>query len=393
MIDKDYSFLRLRDNLTDALNLSESPAVKLQYIGQVQLLPTETYLQITNSPTSINISSYEVHIVDTCGNVLQDVSDYVFIDSFTDTNGINQIKWEFINQFEYYTKPICLRFTETSNGNTWFTNAFLSTAYESQYTIRFDYKNNGYHYGTQYNRANNYQSVRIRAYYNNSINESERSEYHEITTDRTVPNRNIRKIKQRYILQDFDDWTVLRLENMLSCNEIYVNNVRTYSTTPIEFVEREMDSNISEQEMILNNDYEQPEFVFSYQIFEGFNLIDVLPSGVYTLSGLIADGKATFNIPITLNTGTITIHDASDDSIVDTFTESDMTITTNELNITDFTDSIIANGSYYVNMSHGLVSGLGIVYNGISDTTTWSFIVQDGDYDVTDYSSTDYLTT
>ncbi len=284
MIDIDYSFLRLRDNLADAINLNESPANTFEYIGQVQLLPTETYVQISNSPTSINLSSWEAHLVDACGVEVLDITNNMFITNFIDSNGRSQIVWEFINRFEYWSKPLSIRFTETSNGLTWFTNLFVSTADESELTVRFDYKNNKYHYGTEYERADYYQSIRLLCYYKNKINESERTEYHQITTDITVPTRNIRKIKERYLLDDLDDWSSLRLETLLSSNQIYIDDSRSYSTTPLEFIEGELDSNIALHEMIVNKDYTDT-FTFSFQIFEGFNLSStyVLDDAFYTV--------------------------------------------------------------------------------------------------------------
>ena len=44
----DYSFLRLKDNITDALNIGDSPIVTHTFYSPIQLLPSLTYTQITN---------------------------------------------------------------------------------------------------------------------------------------------------------------------------------------------------------------------------------------------------------------------------------------------------------------------------------------------------------
>lgn len=391
IVDRDNSFLRLRDNFDDAKDLNESAAVTHEYVGQVHLIPGETYLQITNSPTPILFNgNYEVFLVDTCDVEIEDVTSNIFIEEFTDTNAIKQISWEFLNDFEHHYTPLSLRFKNTVSDETWFTNLFITTADDVKLTTRIDYKNNGIHYGTQYNRADFFQSIRLNMYFRNRINESERAEYHEISTDVTVPQRNIRKIKERYVLDDFDGFTVDRLEILLSSNEVFINDVRHYSTVPIEFVEPEMDSNKSEHEMIVNKDDTQL-FTFDFQIFEGFNIITFQPLGNYILSNLPDDVKAEFSIDVVLNTGTLTVFDASDDSVIHTYTEADMIISVGDtLAMPNLLTHVTVNGSYYIKLDAGLVSGLGIPFDGILDKTTWTFTVQDADYDSVDYS-TDYL--
>lgn len=397
MIDLDYSFLRLRDNLTDALNLNEGKGVDLSYSGQVHLVPGETYLQISNSPTPINLSSYECHLVDLCGNIVVECTDNVFISPFTDTNGIVQIVWEFVNNFDYNTKLLSLRFTETSNNNQWFTSPFITTDYESDQTTRFDYKSNGYHNGTQYDRANFYQSIRLSGFYNNDVNESERSEYHQITTQVTVSSRNIKKIKERYLFNDLNGFVSRRIEDMITCDYVYTDNVITYSTNPLEFVEPEGDSNTSLHELLLNKDYSQI-FTFAYQIYEGFNITSTYPAdgGFYTLSNIDADLTCTFTDNIVLNTGTLTVYDASDNSVVASYTESDITVSNKTFTIAGILgtgNDIGANGNYYVQFSSGLITNtIGLTFAGINDLTTWDFSIIDGMYEGTDYNNDDYLT-
>lgn len=99
----DYSFLRLKDNFKDAFKVSENPTYEIEYVGQVHLVPNETYLQITNSDIDISFTNLKVEIVDYCNNVLENVTDRVFWQSFTDSNGIRQIVWEYINTVDYYS--------------------------------------------------------------------------------------------------------------------------------------------------------------------------------------------------------------------------------------------------------------------------------------------------
>lgn len=391
MIDIDYSFIRLRDNFEDAKNLGESPQATICYNTQIRLAKGETYLQISNSPTSIVFNDeYTVHLIDICGNEVEDITENVFITEFFDSNGIKQIAWEYICDSEYYYKPLSFKFTNTVNDNTWYTNLVNITEDSKELTERFDYKHFENHFGTQYERVDYYQSIRLALYYRNPINEDEIGEYHEITTNKTVGQRPIVKRKRRYVLDDSNNWVNDRITYMSYSSSLYVSNVKMTCTTPLEFNEPEMDSNIYETELILNPIWDDV-FTFSYQIFEGLEITSVFPSGTYTQATIEAEGKCFFTIVPTLNTGSLTVYDASDDSVVSTFTEGDMSIEDTSLYIPTLDADLLANGTYYIQFDDGLITALGLTFAGISDKTTWRFTLTDGDYDATDYSN-DYLT-
>ena len=95
----DYSFIRLKDNITDALNIGDSPIVTHKFFSPIQLLPSLTYTQITNFTGGIALQSdVEVFIVDCNDNVLADITDNVFIEDFTNTStGESQCKIEYVN--------------------------------------------------------------------------------------------------------------------------------------------------------------------------------------------------------------------------------------------------------------------------------------------------------
>ena len=401
MIDIDYSFLRLRDNLQDAINLSESPSIEFEYVGQIQLLPNETYLQITNSPTSINLSSWEAHLVDACGVEVLDITSNMFITNFIDSNGRSQIVWEFINKFEYWTKPLSIRFTETSNGLTWFTNLFVSTAYESELTVRFDYKNNKYHYGTEYERANFYQSIRLQAYFDNPVEDISVEAYVQITTDREVPYRATYVDKEQYLLHDVDGFTKKRVNRLLRSNEIYVTNngssYRVTNTAPLESEKRELDSNIQTLEMVLNPFYEDT-FDFDFQIFEGFLLTSmyVEDNGSYTPATVDADLTMTFNLGMTLNTGGISIWNSLLGTLIVAYTESDMSVLGQTLtipNVFGTGNDVTTNNLYYITVTDGLVSSTGTqIDNEQIPTFTWNFQFIDGMFEVTEFDNTEFLT-
>ena len=54
---RDYSFLRLKDNLADALDIQDSPVTTHFFLNPIQLLPNKSYLQITNFNGGIALDS------------------------------------------------------------------------------------------------------------------------------------------------------------------------------------------------------------------------------------------------------------------------------------------------------------------------------------------------
>jgi hypothetical protein len=96
----------------------------------------------------------------------------------------------------------------------------------------------------------------------------------------------------------------------------------------------------------------------------------------------------TFNRNITLEIGTLKVY--KDDALFLTFTEEDILVEDNVFTI-DVTGLFPDNGEYYINFTTGLfVSVFGEVYQGITNTTDWAFIIADGEFDGTEFSN-EYL--
>ena len=395
IFDKDFSFLRLRDNFDDAKNLGESPLASINYNNQIRLAKGEVYFQISNSPTSIVFNdNYEVFLVDCNDTEIEDITESVFIEEFFDTNAIKQIRWEYLCNSEHYEKELSFRFRNTLNDDVWYTNLVRITEYDKHLTTRFVYKHNCDLYGTQYGRSDYYQAIRLNAYYRNPINEDTRDEYHEITTNNTVGQRNIKKRKRRYLLPSVNNWVAQRIDTMIISNELYVDCWKMTNTTPVEFIEPVLDSNISQSEFILNPDLSYRTFEYDYQIFEGLVLNNFNPFGNYLTGYQITELTAESNIDIELLTGSVRVLDTSNTLIYE-FTESDMVIVNNnQLTINSVGTPVesLQNGNYYVKVDAGLLTGLNIVNKSISSKDTWYFNILDGDYSSNDYNTNDYLT-
>ena len=395
IFDKDFSFLRLRDNFDDAKNLGESPLASINYNNQIRLSKGEVYFQISNSPTSIVFNdNYEVFLVDCNDTEIEDITESIFIEEFFDTNAIKQIRFEYLCNSEHYEKELSFRFRNTLNDDVWYTNLVRITEYDKHLTTRFVYKHNCDLYGTQYGRSDYYQAIRLNAYYRNPINEDTRDEYHEITTNNTIGQRNIKKRKRRYLTPSINNWVAQRIDTMIISNEFYVDCWKMTNTTPIEFIEPVLDSNISQSEFILNPDLSYRTFEYDYQIFEGLQLTNFNPFGNYLTGYQITELTAESNIDIELLTGSVRVLDTSNTLIYE-FTEADMVIVNNnQLTINSVGTPVesLQNGNYYVKVDAGLLTGLNVLNKSISSKDTWYFNITDGDYSSNDYNTNDYLT-
>jgi len=98
----------------------------------------------------------------------------------------------------------------------------------------------------------------------------------------------------------------------------------------------------------------------------------------------------TFNYPITLGTGTLTVY-LEDGTELYQFTETDISIAGNTFTI-DISSLPFANGKYYINFTSGLFNSASGQTVSVVDETTWAFEISDGDYNNADYNNNDYFT-
>lgn len=395
----DYSFLKLYSSLSNALSDDPFKDRQITYFTSIQLSPTESYLQMTNYSGGISFGgNYEVRLVDECDNELADITDHVFIEEFTDANGDTQCKIEFVYLNEdFYGRAVFFKFSHPISGENYYTKPVKITNQDIEKTYRFDYTNSGNLLGLSYSVADCSQSVRVKMKYTMPLNDTQVGEYYQLSNQNTISTRILPKIGNKYLLDNLDQFTFDRLQKLFEHNVIYLDNNRITTNPVLSPGERKGQSNLmqGEFEAYMNKD---DVFEFEFQVFDGFTFTNLYPvdNNAYTLGGIDADLTIQFTTNITLSTGTITIYDASDNSVVETYTQADMSVSTDTLTIAGILgtgNDIGANGDYYVLVSSGLVdSVLGLEFEGISDPTEWNFTIQDGDYDGTDYDGDDYLT-
>lgn len=394
----DYSFLRLKDNITDALNIGDSPVTTHYYFNPIQILPNKTYTQITNIDGGIAITSEcEVFIIDCDDNVLADITDNVFFSEFTDIKGQNQLAFEIVNLgVDFYRTTVLLKFKQLASDAVYYSNPINITAYQSERTVFFKYKNYDDFNGIGYTAANLWQSISLSMYFDIPIDETETEDYFQISRNNTISARALQKVFEQYAIEQINAFTFVRLNSLLKHELIYLDDLRVTNKPTVSSTEREGDSNFMVTDVTVAKNYNDVS-PYQFQIADAnLQIINILPLGNYTSSTIELDAKVDFNNDITINTGFVRVFDASDDSLVLTFTEADMQVLLgNQLYIEGFLIPMIPNGSYYVTMSAGLISStlFGTLFEGINDNSTWTFNLSAGDYAIEDYNSVDYFVT
>lgn len=370
----DYSFIRLKNSKESAFNLNDSPIIKFNYVGQVQLLPfdTEPYLQITNSNVPIVIEDYTVNAVD-CSDNEFDISDSVFIEPFIDSNGISQIAFEIINiQKDFGTTPVYLKFDQL-NGETFYSNLILITENQKELTTRLDYTFNSNIYGIDYEVANYSQSIRLQIYFNTYISQDEIDVYYQISTSQNVNTRANISDLQEYITQEFNAFTYKRLKRALY-QECYFDLTRVYATEGLEFETREEEANISQSRFIVDPD-ESNNYTPIYQIAEFPTVINLTPpdnSENPTFTDLIVQ----FDQTVQQGTGGVQVY--KNGLPVGTKKETfgvDLNLVGDTLTI-DASDITFDDSTYYALIDAGIVNINNIIeFQGFNNSTEWNWSI------------------
>jgi hypothetical protein len=192
----DYSFIKL-----SKIEDNENPKIsQINYSDCVQLLPSESYLQITNNIDGIAFDTdFAVFVVNCQNDTLADITTNVSIFEFTDINGIQQIAFELnFLTIDFGFQPVKLKFVKTTGSDIWYSNEILITEEAEEQTTRFDYKANGYFHGISYDVLDFYQSIRLRCFFDRLDNETEVKDYYQISKGNTISTRALFKELSQY---------------------------------------------------------------------------------------------------------------------------------------------------------------------------------------------------
>lgn len=376
----DYSFLRLK---TDFSQAKSDMMVDSEYFFNwgVCLHPLETYLQTTNSDTSIAFNeSYKVELINCKGDVLKDITSKVYIHEFQDNNGIYQISYEILPiQEDFFFERLYLKFTHTTSDLVLYSNGFYLTAEREKETFRLDYKSYREYKGTNYVLADYYQSIRLFGYFNGIAEKKDSKVYTEIN-GKIRKSRVIQSFEYQFDIDYIDTFVYERLAVALESDLVYINGIKAEVLETLTAGERIVKTNSFEatfKTQLINNE----TYLDTFQIASAFNYTNLTPIYAYTLVTIPTIGTATFNYY--LLSANCSLYNYDTDVLIEDLT---ITITDNEFS---FNMPILANGNYY--FLFNAVSSYGDELN-VTDKDIWSFTISEAFYDEDYYDETYYLT-
>lgn len=379
----DYSFLRLE---TDFNRAKSDMMVDSEYFcnGGICLHPQETYLQTTNSSTSIAFDeSYKVELINCSSSVLKDITDNVYIHEFQDNNGIYQISFEILPiKEDFYFERLYLKFTHTTSTLVLYSNGFFLTAETEKDTFRIDYKSYREYKGTNYVLADFYQSIRLIGYYD-GISEKKDSKVYTEINGKLRKSRVIQSFEYLYNLEDVNTNVYKSLAVALESDLVYINGIKAEILETLTADERKGKANIFDANFKCQL-IEEETYTDSLQIAPIFSYTELMPFSVYTLDTIPVIGKAMFNYPIIFGSGTLKLYNYDTDELL-----NEITISVTD-NYFDFTMPALENGNYYFLFDSNLVTNEYGNEISITNKEIWKFQIRVADYSSTHYSS-DYF--
>lgn len=367
-----------KNSLQDAIITDNFAISKIVHETFVQMLPTETFFDVTDLSENIAFGGNLVaELVDKCDKVVLDITSLFYFVEFTDQKGIKQIAFEFGKiGIDFYTKQLHLKLIHTQSDSVWYSNGFTVTDYNSELTEYFEYKNATEDY---------FRTTRLKINKNDLDTKTDVKQY-------TQTNGNVISLQPtlteivKLSMELCDNFVYNRLRYLLNYDLVYLNGFRISDKPQIKKGERVGGSNIFvlDFEVNLTKNYKP----FAYQLFEPLKLVTKTPIGIYGIDSFISNGiSGTFNKNISIVNGSINIFKvgfgliASYDFISNIGSNGFLTDDLPTLTI----------GKYYIQFPAGLfISGTETIE--ITNKTDWAFEIKDGEYNSNDYDSNDYLT-
>jgi len=391
---RDNSFLRLtKNNFAAAKNGDNPNIVTLPYNGFIQIFPNETCMQISNATEDIVfVGGITVDLIDCSEKVVDDITANFYYTSFTDSRGIKQIAFEFGNfNKDYSTTILYLRITDNTNGNKWYSNSFIITYYNFKQTTRFDYWADGLFNGIAYDIAPFKQSIRLsNCYYHTPVNEVNLQQYTKYS-GKQANTRSITTYLKKYLIDNVDFFVNDRLNAMFESPFVYIDTERVMISN-YNVGERLGSTNWFTGEFIANPQDE--EYVYQYQIYKPFDDVAtfVAQNSFYTLANF--NTALTSGLYIQFNKAPLVVPTFEyklweNGSLV--LTGNDTTIVGDKIYLDDLQAYTFANGEYAITVASDLAYS-GIEYWSGFNATDWNFEILSGEYDNTEYTTTEYLT-
>ena len=323
---------------------------EILYFDSILLNPTEWYTQISN----VDLTGQTLKLIDCNGIELQDV---LF---FTDEK-----YFEFTILNTYYQE---VRLKVTIDNIDYISNPFV--CYESQDTLRLDYKYKDY-----------YQSIRLNGYFTSVENESNVSTYVKETGTKLSGFSTI-TVKKKYNFDRISNHVFLATNQALAFPTVYANFEKITDKPLLKGGEIEGRTNEFSSELQGCVDIDDV-YNFELQIAPRLVLTIAQPQGLYTPQSFINAFFVVFNHEVTENSGVVKLY--KDDQFVRDL-EVDL-INGGQVNFRVFAYNF-TNGNYKWIIPANKFNS----FYGSHQEIIINFVIQNPDFDNNDFNSDDFFT-
>ena len=256
----DFSFIRLEPTLEKALDTRINRNAEILYYNQIQLSPSESYRQITNVKDGISFGgNYQVFLCYSSGDEILEITSKIDISEFTDANGKKQIKLV-INPIEedFYNTEVIFKLKHTVSDAVWYSNIVTITNNNIHKTTLFQYKAFDRFNNIDYNQltVNEYLSIRLNCYFYGASEEVKTDVY----TDNSGYLRSSKAIVtnyDKYIFNAINDFTFVRLNNLLKHPVVYADGFRVTNKETLKDAEKFGSTNVFKSEFKLAINYNE----------------------------------------------------------------------------------------------------------------------------------------
>lgn len=389
---RDCSFLRFfKNDFASAKRGDNSPIVTIPYDGFIVQKPNEIFAVKTASSFDIAFAGgITVDLVDCSDTVRLNIDNKFFPASFTDTNGVQQIDFEFGNiGQDFSTTPLYLRITDNGNGNKFYSNNFLVTNYETDLSVRLDFWHPTQINNFGYDVRPFKQSIRLSKFYlNDTVNEEKEGNYTQYGGN-LVSYRSIITDLDQYITPQINRDNYTRLLRLFQSAYVYLNGVRV-TKSALEKEERKGDTNWFPAKLTVNPKDET--FTPTYQLYQPFNAIStfVAQGSTYTLINF----NTALGTGLYINFNNTVFVDPSFqyelfENGTSVLTGTAYTLSGNRIYLDDLQTYTFSNNTYEITAS-GLYNGVD-VWGGFA-LGDWTFIIAAGEFDASEFDNTEFLT-
>lgn len=213
--------------------------------------------------------------MDLCSGEETEITDYFKVERvFSDDNGEAQIDWSLTNvPFDFGTNLIYLKVNQLI-GETFYSNAFQLTDYDSNRTCRIDYRNND---------IDTMQSVQLQMFFWQDLKTTELSTYYETSTRNTVTTTVKSQKHERWVTEFISNDLLIKITDVFENKFVYVDLERCYLFEAVEVPEHEHEADFEESTIKLafnKNDVYDPLYVEPVTNIPSITLNSVEANGV-----------------------------------------------------------------------------------------------------------------